>query len=93
MPRRKFPRQERDLNFSQISSYPSLIITKNSQDLRLEKLSDGEKMLLMLVTDLARRLAIANPSSNDALKPSIAEFATCCHFYYMKPVRGIETCN
>ncbi|KYC39033.1 ATP-binding protein [Scytonema hofmannii PCC 7110] len=58
---------ERNANFDQISSQPSLTITKNSQDLRLEQLSDGEKMLLMLVTDLARRLAIANPSSNDAL--------------------------
>ncbi|MEQ9487027.1 AAA family ATPase [Coleofasciculus sp. F4-SAH-05] len=37
------------------------IITKNNQNLKLEQLSDGEKMLLMLVTDLARRFAIANP--------------------------------
>ena len=57
---------ERDFNFGH-SSQPSLTITKNRQYLRLEQLSDGEKMLLMLVTDLARRLAIANPSSNDAL--------------------------
>ncbi len=58
---------ERDNNFNSISNQPSLTITKNSQDLRLEQLSDGEKMLLMLVTDLARRLAIANPSYHDAL--------------------------
>ena len=58
---------ERDVNFGQFSSQPSLTITKNHQDLKLEQLSDGEKMLLMLVTDLARRLAIANPSSSDAL--------------------------
>jgi predicted ATP-binding protein involved in virulence len=58
---------ERNNNFNSISSQPSLTITKNHQDLRLEQLSDGEKMLLMLVTDLARRLAIANPSSHDAL--------------------------
>ena len=50
-----------------LSQYPSLIITKDDQDLKLEQLSDGEKMLLMLVTDLARRLAIANPKSQDAL--------------------------
>lgn len=56
---------DRDFSFDQISSQPSLTITKNSQNLRLEQLSDGEKMLLMLVTDLARRLAIANPSSSD----------------------------
>lgn len=60
---------ERDFYPDKISSQPSLTITKNRQDLRLEQLSDGEKMLLMLVTDLARRLAIANPnpSSDDAL--------------------------
>ncbi len=58
---------ERDFNFGHISSQPSLIITKDRQDLKLEQLSEGEKMLLMLVTDLARRLTIANPSSNDAL--------------------------
>lgn len=70
------------------SNKPSLIITKNNQthqtknqtqnhqDFKIEQLSDGEKMLLMLVTDLARRLAIAsripfgdiaNPNSQDAL--------------------------
>ena len=49
------------------SNKPSLIITKNNQNFKIEQLSDGEKMLLMLVTDLARRLAIANPNSQDAL--------------------------
>jgi len=58
---------DRDFYSAQVSSQPSLTITKNNQDFRLEQLSDGEKMLLMLVTDLARRLAIANPSSHDAL--------------------------
>lgn len=58
---------ERDFNFEQTSSHPSLTITKNNQDFKLEQLSDGEKTLLMLVTDLARRLAIANPSLDDAL--------------------------
>ncbi len=58
---------DREFYSDQVSSQPSLTITKNNQDFRLEQLSDGEKMLLMLVTDLARRLAIANPSSHDAL--------------------------
>ncbi len=53
--------------FMRNSGKPSLTITKNNQDFKIEQLSDGEKMLLMLVTDLARRLAIANPNSNDAL--------------------------
>jgi predicted ATP-binding protein involved in virulence len=51
----------RNLNFTGSPDPPSLTITKNNQDFKLEQLSDGEKMLLMLVTDLARRLAIANP--------------------------------
>jgi predicted ATP-binding protein involved in virulence len=52
---------QRNLNFTRSPIPPSLTITKNNQDFKLEQLSDGEKMLLMLVTDLARRLAIANP--------------------------------
>jgi len=52
---------QRNLNFNH-SRIPSfLTITKNNQDFKLEQLSEGEKMLLMLVTDLARRLSIANP--------------------------------
>jgi predicted ATP-binding protein involved in virulence len=53
--------------FTGNSGKPSLTITKNNQDFKIEQLSDGEKMLLMLITDLARRLAIANPNSSDAL--------------------------
>ncbi|MEQ8467846.1 AAA family ATPase [Coleofasciculus sp. E1-EBD-02] len=49
------------LNLSRRPAQFFFIITKNNQDFKLEQLSDGEKMLLMLVTDLARRLAIANP--------------------------------
>lgn len=60
---------QRNLNFTRSPIPPSLTITKNNQDFKLEQLSDGEKMLLMLVTDLARRLAIANPGLGvDALQ-------------------------
>jgi len=59
--------KDRGLYSDQVSSKPSLNITKNHEDLSLEQLSDGEKILLMLVTDLAMRLAIANPSSDNAL--------------------------
>lgn len=38
----------------------SLIITKGSSDFQLSQLSDGEKMLLLMVSDISRRLAIAN---------------------------------
>lgn len=53
--------------FTKNNGKPSLTITKNHQDFKIEQLSDGEKMLLMLVTDLARRLAIANPGLSNAL--------------------------
>ena len=46
----------------------SLVITKNKQDFRLEQLSDGEKMLLMVVCDIARRLSIANPGTDNPLE-------------------------
>ncbi|MFP5273268.1 AAA family ATPase [Coleofasciculus sp.] len=54
-------KSQRNIDFTRNPVSPSLTITKNNQDFKLEQLSDGEKMLLMLVTDLARRLAIANP--------------------------------
>jgi predicted ATP-binding protein involved in virulence len=40
---------------------PTLVISKDNQDFKINQLSSGEKRLLMLATDLARRLAIANP--------------------------------
>jgi predicted ATP-binding protein involved in virulence len=40
---------------------PTLVISKDNQDFKIDQLSSGEKRLLMLATDLARRLAIANP--------------------------------
>jgi len=39
-----------------------MVLEKNGQELRVDQLSDGEKCLLALVGDLARRLAVANPS-------------------------------
>lgn len=46
-------------------SKPSLVIKKNGKNFKLEQLSDGEKILLMLVIDIARRLAILNPGITD----------------------------
>ena len=51
---RKFP-------FRRSIPNPTLVINKGNQDFRIEQLSSGEKSLLMLVTDMAKRLAIANP--------------------------------
>lgn len=37
-------------------------VTKKGQILKVDQLSDGEKCLIALISDLARRLAIANPN-------------------------------
>jgi predicted ATP-binding protein involved in virulence len=39
-----------------------MTVDKRAQELMVDQLSDGEKCLLAMVGDLARRLAIANPS-------------------------------
>lgn len=44
-----------------------MVVQKADQQLEISQLSDGEKCLLALVGDLARRLAIANPESDDPL--------------------------
>lgn len=44
---------------------PYFAINKNGKEVRLDNLSDGEKMLLMLVVDIARRLAILNPDEDE----------------------------
>ncbi|NER39020.1 MAG: AAA family ATPase [Oscillatoria sp. SIO1A7] len=54
--------------FRRRSLPPSLTITKDHRDITIDYLSDGEQMLLMLVADIARRLAIANPSLKNALR-------------------------
>lgn len=41
--------------------------TKNGKNLRMEQFSDGEKCVLAMLGDLARRLAIANPEAADPL--------------------------
>jgi predicted ATP-binding protein involved in virulence len=46
----------------------SLVIEKTGKPLKLEQLSDGEIMLLLVVGDLARRLAVANPALADPLQ-------------------------
>jgi predicted ATP-binding protein involved in virulence len=45
-------------------------VTKQDQELIINQLSDGEKGLLAMVGDLARRLAIANPGLPDPLEGS-----------------------
>ena len=44
-----------------------MVVDKNGEELRVDQLSDGEKCTLAMVGDLARRMAIANPSEDDPL--------------------------
>ncbi|MDD4967961.1 MAG: AAA family ATPase [Paludibacter sp.] len=46
---------------------PIMLINKNGETFNIDQLSDGEKNLITLVGDIARRLAIANPTSNHPL--------------------------
>ncbi len=45
-----------------------LAVNKNGQDFDIRQLSDGEKTLIMLVCDIARRLTIANPALENKLE-------------------------
>ncbi len=44
-----------------------MVVQKGDEELDVEQLSDGEKCLLALVGDLARRLALANPDHAEPL--------------------------
>lgn len=44
-----------------------MVVMKQGEELRIDQLSDGEKCLMAMVGDLARRLAIANPERADPL--------------------------
>ncbi len=46
---------------------PTLLIDKDNKTLDIRMLSDGERSMVALVLDLASRLAIANPQSEDPL--------------------------
>jgi predicted ATP-binding protein involved in virulence len=45
-----------------------MVIKKKGKELRVDHLSDGEKCMLAMVGDLARRLAIANPTMQEPLR-------------------------
>nr|WP_314232750.1 AAA family ATPase [uncultured Moraxella sp.] len=47
---------------------PVMMVEKDGKDLNINQLSQGEKSLLALVGDVARRLAILNPSLDDPLQ-------------------------
>ena len=48
------------------------MVDKRGQRFYLHQLSDGERGLLALVFDLTRRLAIANPDSNNPIAEGVA---------------------
>ena len=45
-----------------------MVVTKGENELRVDQLSDGEKCVLALFSDIARRLALANPSLENPLE-------------------------
>jgi predicted ATP-binding protein involved in virulence len=45
-----------------------MVVTKNGQELIISQLSDGEKSLLTIIGDIARRLAICNPALENPLE-------------------------
>lgn len=47
-----------------------LIVTKKEQEFNVQQLSEGEKSMLAMMGDLARRLSIANPQSEEPLEGS-----------------------
>ena len=47
---------------------PRMLIEKNNETLSLNQLSDGEKNMIAMVGDIARRLSMANPSMDNPLE-------------------------
>lgn len=47
-----------------------MLVDKHGQEFDIGQLSDGEKNLIALIGDIARRLTIGNPKSEDPLKES-----------------------
>lgn len=47
---------------------PHILLNKNGETFEFSQLSDGERNLIVLVGDIARRLTVANPNSKQPLK-------------------------
>ena len=60
----------KDLRIRRVPPPMRMMVTKGAEELALDQLSDGEKCMLALVGDLARRLAIANPNLREPLTGS-----------------------
>jgi predicted ATP-binding protein involved in virulence len=68
-------------------------VKKGDMDLSVNQLSDGEKCIIALFGDLARRLALANPNRNNALEGSgvvlIDEIELHMHPSWQRRVLGV----
>jgi predicted ATP-binding protein involved in virulence len=68
-------------------------VKKGNMDLNVNQLSDGEKCIIALFGDLARRLALANPNKNNALEGSgvvlIDEIELHMHPSWQRRVLGV----
>ena len=51
-----------------VEGIPTMIVEKDGEELDVNQLSQGEKSLLALVGDIARRLALLNPSMENPLE-------------------------
>ncbi|GAA0547861.1 hypothetical protein FHS83_000920 [Rhizomicrobium palustre] len=58
--------------WAEVEEKPRLMITKSGVTLDARQLSDGERSLLVLVLDLARRLSQANPGLDDPVRDGAA---------------------
>jgi len=58
--------EERTFNLK-TNEKSSLVLDKNNKTFNLKQLSDGEKVLILLVSDIAHRLALANPELKNCL--------------------------
>ncbi len=47
---------------------PHMIVDKNAKEFRLNQLSDGEKNMIAMIGDIARRLSMANPTMKNPLE-------------------------
>ncbi len=59
--------KESNLEYKENGESAELIISKNGKEVKIEQLSSGEKMVILLVADIARRLIILNNSSESSL--------------------------
>ncbi|MFT5328931.1 MAG: putative ATP-binding protein involved in virulence [Parasphingorhabdus sp.] len=61
-----------DLRATNVAGKPRLLITKGGVELDVRHLSEGERGMLALALDLARRLSQANPGLDDPVSDGVA---------------------